>query len=208
MKKLIVAAITMMSTMSGMAQDIQLPAVDMNQKTKSIMETLETRHSVREYSTKMLSNQELSNLCWAACGRSRDDQHRTAPTAMNRKEIRLYVFTADAAYEYLPVENKLKFIVKGDNRKLVAGGQNFVEQAPVSLVMVMDMDRFGSANEHAMKMTCVDAGIVCQNINLYCEAAGLVTVPRGTMDAAGISRVLGLTDKQVPVLNNPVGYAK
>lgn len=208
MKKLIVAALTVMSTLAGMAQDIKLPAVDMKKKTKSVMQTLATRHSAREYSSKELSNQELSNLCWAACGRSRDDQHRTAPTAMNKKEIRLYVFTAKAVYEYMPVENKLKFIVKGDNRKLVAGGQAFVETAPVSLVMVMDFALFGSTNEHAKLMTSVDAGIVSQNINLYCESAGLCTVPRGTMDSAGISKLLGLNEKQVPILNNPVGYAK
>lgn len=208
MKKLIVCAFALMSTMATMAQDIQLPAVNMKQKTKSMMETLASRHSVREYSNKMLSNQDLSNLCWAACGRSRDNQHRTAPTAMNKKEIRLYVFTAKGAYEYQPVENKLKLVAKGDNRKMIAGGQEFAATAPVSLVMVMDFNLFGSTNEHAKLMTCVDAGIVCENINLYCEAAGLCTVPRATMDAAAISKLLNLTDKQVPILNNPVGYAK
>lgn len=208
MKTLIVAALALASSMGCMAQDIKLPAVDMKKNTKGVMETLATRHSVRDFSTKKLTNQELSNLCWAACGRSRDDQHRTAPTAMNKKEIRLYVFTADAAYEYLPVENKLKLVAKGDNRKLVAGGQAFVETAPVSLVMVMDFGLFGSTDEHAKLMTCVDAGIVSQNINLYCEAAGLCTVPRATMDAAGICKLLGLSAMQVPIMNNPVGYAK
>ncbi|MCD8282853.1 MAG: hypothetical protein LUC22_06340 [Prevotella sp.] len=37
---------------------------------------------------------------------------------------------------------------------------------------------------------------------------GLATVPRATMDTAGIVRLLGLTDKQVPIMNNPVGWSE
>lgn len=131
---------------------------------------------------------------------------------MNRQEIRLFVFTKAGVYEYLRKENLLKKATDGDQRQLVAGpagrGQNFVLDAPVSLVMVMDIDKFGGDNEHARLMTAVDAGIVCQNINLYCEAVGLATVPRATMDAKGIQQLLGLGERQIPVMNNPVGYAK
>ena len=42
MKKLIVCAFALMSTMATMAQDIQLPAVNMKQKTKSVMERMMT----------------------------------------------------------------------------------------------------------------------------------------------------------------------
>lgn len=207
---MILATMMAMCFMSTYAQDIQLPKPDMNQKSKSMVSALQTRHSVREYSNKKLSNQELSNLCWAACGVTRDKDHRTAPTAMNRKEIRLFVFGENATYEYLAKENKLKFICKGDNRKIVAGGksfkQDFVMQAPVSLVMVIDYELFGQQNEKALMMGCVDAGNVSENINLYCEAVGLATVPRATMDAEAIRKLLNLTDKQLPIMNNPVGY--
>lgn len=196
----------------GTAQDIKLPAVDMNQKSANMVKTLAERHSVREYSSKELSAQDLSNLCWAACGVSRDNDHRTAPTARNMKEIRLFVFNADGAYEYDAVANTLKLVKKGDHRKLVAGGkgfsQDFVLQAPVSLVMVIDYDLFGSSNEKALMMGCVDAGNVSENINLYCQAVGLCTVPRATMDVEGIRTLLGLTEKQLPIMNNPVGYPK
>lgn len=194
------------------AQDIQLPAADLHQPSLSTIEALATRHSVREYSTQALTNQQLSNLCWAACGMTRDTEHRTAPTAMNRKEIRLYVFTDKAVYEYLPTENVLHHMVEGDHRSLIAGGkgfsQDFVLQAPVSLLMVMDFDRFGNMDERSKMMACVDAGNVSENINLYCQAVGLCTVPRATMDADGISHLLGLTDNQMPIMNNPVGFPK
>lgn len=197
---------------SAMAQDIQLPAPDMQRPTKSMMETLRTRHSVRAYADRALTAQELSDLCWAACGQTRDDQHITAPSAMNRQEVRLFVFGADGTYEYLPKTNVLKLCAEGDNRALVAGtkafSQDFVLQAPVSLVMVIDFERFGSQDEKAVMMGCVDAGNVSENVNLYCEAAGLCTVPRATMDVEGIRTLLGLTDKQLPIMNNPVGFPK
>lgn len=96
----------------------------------------------------------------------------------------------------------------GDHRDIVAGRQDFAKSAPVSLVMVADMDKFGSNNQHAQWMVSVDTGIVCENINLFCSAAGLCTVPRGTMDAKAIQSLLGLTDNQIPLINNPVGYSK
>ena len=201
----VIAALAYMTTM---AQDIKLPAPQKNQKSTSVVQALDKRHSVLEYSKKELTNQQLSNLCWAACGVSRDADHRTAPTAMNKKEIRLYVMTAKATYEYQAKENTLKEIVKGDNRKLLAGGQNFVLDAPVSLVMVIDFGLFGSQNDHAKLMTAVDAGIVSENINLYCQSVGLCTVPRGTQDAAGLKKLLKLNDNQLPILNNPVGFPK
>lgn len=195
------------------AQNVTLPAPDMKQQTMSVVEALQTRHSVRNFDpAKQLTNQELSNLLWAACGMTRDAEHRTAPTAMNKKEIRLYAFTQSAVYEYDAPTNTLVKKADGDHRKLMAsnggGGfsQDFVVNAPVTLLMVIDFDKFGSNNQQAMMMGCVDAGNVSENINLYCQAAGLATVPRATHDKAAISQLLGLTDKQLPIMNNPVGY--
>lgn len=193
------------------AQELKLPDHQKNSAKMSVSQALATRHSVREYSTKELSIQELSNLCWAAVGMSRDDNHRTSPTAMNRQEIRLFVFDKTAVYEYMAKENSLKTAVKGDHRDLLAGGnfpQRFVMDAPVTLLLVIDFDIFKSQDAHARKMTCVDAGIVSENINLYCQAAGLVTVPRAQMDIEGICKLLGFNSQQLPIINNPVGYPK
>ncbi len=211
MKKTIISAMIMCAT-TAMAQDIKLPAPDMKQKSTSVVEALRTRHSVRSFEKTPLTKQQISNLCWAAFGMSRDDNHRTAPTAMNRQEIRLYVFDQNGVYEYEAKQNTLKQKAKGDKRGLVAGAhgrqQAFVLDAPVSLLMVIDFEKFGGKSERDVMMGCVDAGNVSENINLYCQSVGLATVPRGTMDSEGISKLLGLTDKQLPILNNPVGVEK
>lgn len=54
----------------------------------------------------------------------------------------------------------------------------------------------------------LDAGIVSQNISLFCAATGLKTVPRASMDKDKIRYLLKLADTQNVFLNHPVGYAK
>ena len=210
MKKLLIIAAMAASCIMADAQDIKLPTPQTSRKTMMVSEALATRHSVRQYSKKELSLQDLSDLCWAAVGINRPDGRLTSPTARNKQEIRLYVFDKKNVYEYIASENKLKFRVAGDHRKLLAEGPNFSQEfvydAPVTLVMVIDFEKFGSQDEHARTVSCVDAGIVSENINLFCQAAGLVTVPRAMMDATGIRSLIGLSGKFWPVMNNPVGY--
>lgn len=54
----------------------------------------------------------------------------------------------------------------------------------------------------------LDAGIVSENIALFCAGMGLATVPRMTMDQNELRKSLKLKDSQYPLLNNPVGYRK
>lgn len=210
MRKLLSLIIVSLCVGCAQAQEAQiaLPAPQQNEKTMMVSEALASRHSVRSYTDQTLTPQQLSNLCWAAFGMSRDSDHRTAPTAMNRQEIRLFVFTEAGAYEYQAEQNILTLVAKGDHRKLIAGRQDFAATAPVSLLMVIDYDLFGKNDNRALMMGCVDAGNVSENINLYCQAAGLATVPRATMDVDGLRQLLKLTDQQLPIINNPVGYEK
>ena len=206
MKKQSLVTTFLLMGISCFAQTTKLPTPDMKRQTISVMETYKQRKSVREYSAKALSEQDLSDLLWAAQGQNREDGHLTSPTAMNRQEIRLYVFTEKSVSLYDPQANTLTQLASGDHRGIMASGQDFVKNAPVVLLMVADMDKFRSNNQHAQWMVAVDTGIVCENINLFCSAAGLCTVPRGTMDSKAISTLLGLNDNQIPLINNPVGY--
>ena len=188
--------------------DIQLPKPDLNEQSCSVVQALATRHSTREFGAQKLTTQQLSNLCWAACGCTRGLNFRTAPTAMNRQEVRLFVFTQDAAYEYLAKTNVLQKKAEGDHRDILAGSQEFVKTAPVVLVMVADFDIYGKKDEMSHLMCSVDVGNVSENINLYCQSVGLVTVPRATMDIQAVRKLLSLTENQLPLMNNPVGFPK
>jgi len=206
MKKLLMMAVAILMATACHAQTTQLPAPVAN-GGMPLMEAFAQRRSTREFSQEPLDAQTLSNLLWATTGINRvDEGKRTNPTAMNRQEISVYVFTAEGASLYDPSSHSLRMVAKGDYRQLVASRQDFVLLAPVSVVFVGDYEKFGMSDEKARQMVAIDAGIASQNLNLFCAGAGLATVPRATMDADGIRRVLGLTAMQEPIMNNPVGF--
>ncbi len=206
MKNLFTVAFLLLTAAACAQQVTTLPQPDMKRKTLTVMQTFKERHSERSYNERMLSQQDLSDLLWAAQGKNREDGRLTAPTARNMQEIRMYVFTAEGVQYYDPQQHTLTKVADGDHRDIVAGRQDFAKAAPVSLVLVADMEKFGSDSQHAQWMTSVDVGIVSQNIDIFCAAAGLNTVPRGTMDQKAIQQLLGLNEKQIPIINNPVGY--
>jgi len=201
----------LLSTTSMISQELQSIKLNKPDKTRgsSVMKALSERKSTREYSTKELSLQDLSDLLWAANGVNRDDGRRTAPSARNFQEIDVYVINKNGAYLYNAAAHTLEAVTAGDGRKAVAGGQEYAATAPVCLVLVANLDKLSGINaDDAKLIAAADAGIVDQNINIFCAAVGLATVPRAGMDKTELRKILKLSDNQLPVLNNPVGYPK
>ena len=194
--------ITTMSMYSQELKEIKLNAPDKS-RGSAVMKALADRKSTRVYDTKEISLQDLSDLLWAAVGVNRPDGKRTAPTAVNAQEIDIYVVRQDGAYLYDATAHSLKPVAKGDFRKAVAGGQDFVNSAPLCLVIVANLEKMGDSH-----IAAIDAGIAGQNINIFCSAVGLSTVPRASWDKGNLEKALKLTDKQRIFLNNPVGYPK
>ena len=188
---------------------IRLPKPNLNRNSE-VMEAFANRHSTREYAAKALTLNDLSDLLWAANGINRPEEgKRTAPSAMNKQDVDVYVVLPEGTYLYDAKAHQLNLVAEGDHRGAVAGGQAFVKSAPVSLLLVSDLSRLGDAkNTHTQLVGAVDAGIVSQNISIFCSAAKLATVPRASMDTAKLKSVLKLTDTQLPLMNHPVGYHK
>jgi nitroreductase len=81
--------------------------------------------------------------------------------------------------------------------------------APVSLLLVADVSKFGDSKENRWQtIGAIDVGIVTENICLFCAAANLAVVPRASMDTASLKRVLKLNDSKLLLMNTPVGYFK
>jgi len=190
----------------------ELNVIKLNDPDKTrgsaIMKALNDRQSIREYSLESLRPQDLSDLLWAANGVNRPDGRRTAPTARNLQEVEMYVVFPEGAYWYNPKEHALIQVATGDYRRAVAEGQDFAATAPMSIVLVADMTKYGNMDEQSKLMAAVDVGIVCQNINVACAGLGLATIPRGTMDKETLKTALKLTDTHLLLMNNPVGYPK
>ena len=205
-----VAGVLMMSVMaSAVAQEtgaIRLPSPD-TAGGMPLMQALKARHSTREFGSKPLPQQALSNLLWAADGVNRPTTGaRTAPSAHDWREIDVYVITADAAYRYDPPTHALTRVAIGDLRRL-AGVQEFVATAPVNLVYVADLDRMsGAGAEDKAFYSAADAGFIAENVYLYCASAGLAVVVRGLVDRDALGAALGLGKHQRIILAQSVGY--
>lgn len=209
MKKLfLTSCLIMATTFFVSAQNVKLPEPDKN-VSMTLYQALQQRKSVREYSTKDIDDMKLSQLLWAAVGINRPDGHLTAPTAINAQDITVYVCRKDGAYLYVAKGNTLQKVSDKDLRKSVASAQAFAADAPISLVIVTDNAKFRGGSTNGPTISgAIDAGYVSQNIDLACEALGLCTVPRATMDKEALKKELKLTDSQNPILNHPIGYKK
>lgn len=189
------------------AQTVKLPAPKKD-ASMTLYQALQQRASIREFAEKAIPEQVLSDLLWAAMGINRPDGRLTAPTAMNSQEIRLYVCRTDGAYEYITKDNSLVKVSDKDLRADVAGFQTGVANAPLFLVITADLNRYSRKSDHSKVMGAVDVGYVSQNICLACEALGLSTVPRATMNAEVLTKELKIVEDQLLLINHPVGYKK
>ncbi len=208
MKKIILALTAATLATSAFAQEvIKLPQPDKN-VSMTLYQALQQRASVREYSDAQINDTTLSQLLWAACGVNREDGKLTVPSAMNTQEEIVYVCRADGAWLFNAQENTLIKVSGKDIRPDLAGRQTSVAEAPVFLVIVCDLNKYKFRGERTAMFGAVDAGYVSQNICLACEALGLATVPRGSMEHEAVKSALGLKDGQELMLNHPVGYEK
>jgi len=187
--------------------DIKLNTPDLTRGI-NVMKAFESRASATAFNSQELTLQDLSDLLWAAFGVNRpESSKRTAPSAMNAQDIDIYVFTAKGVFLYDAKKSILAVRAEGDSRALVYDTQANFADAPVFLVMVSDISRFrGNDTVRNLSWAAMDAGIISQNISIFCAGTGLVTRPRAFMNTEGIKKLLQLTETQHPMLNNPVGY--
>jgi len=132
-----------------------------------LFKALAKRQTTRAFANKPLNRQQLSNLLWTAFGvnRPRDVKAglgRTAPSAMNRQEIELYVVLAEGVYVYEAEQNRLFPMVTGDLRAKV--GPPAASNAAVTLIYVADAK---------LDFAQVDTGFIGQNVYLFAASEGL-----------------------------------
>ncbi|MCS7314239.1 MAG: SagB/ThcOx family dehydrogenase [Bryobacterales bacterium] len=173
---------------------------------KPLMQALKERKSSREFSTRPLPPQVLSNLLWAAFGVNRPDGRRTAPSARNMQEIEIYVALPEGLYLFDAKAHKLNPVVAEDLRA-ATGTQPFVGQAPVNLIYVADYARMGQQDEQTKAFySAADTGFIAQNVYLFCASEGLATVVRALVDRDKLAARMKLRPEQRIVLAQTVGY--
>lgn len=196
------------SSIVSAAEVINLPPPQLN-SGKSLMQALKERRSERSFAAKKLPVNVLSNMLWAACGINRPEAGKlTAPSAMNRQEIDVYVALPEGLYLYEANGHRLKPVISRDIRALT-GKQSFVAQAPVTLIYVADFKKMGNMKDEEKSFyAATDTGFVSQNVYLFCASEGLGSVVRGSMDKDALAKAMKLSDDQKIILAQTVGYPK
>ncbi|MCX6641436.1 MAG: SagB/ThcOx family dehydrogenase [bacterium] len=206
---LLIAVVIMTSTTFAQnLMPIELPK-PITSGGKPLMDCLKERHSTREYSPQPLPLQTLSNLLWAAWGINRADiDKRTAPSAMNRQEVEVYVALPDGVFMYDAKANKLNPILAGDHRAKT-GKQDFVSMAALDLVYVADFSKMTDVSgDDRILYSAADVGFIAQNVYLFCTSENLGCVVRGWVDRAELAKTLKLRADQKIILAQTVGFPK
>ena len=193
-KKLLFIAAAALIIKPAIADDIQLPEPDKT-NTTTLIAALENRHSDRAFSGKEIDNQTLSTILWAAYGVTREDGKRTIPTAMDKKDLNVYVFTKDGIWLYDANENVLRQQSNENHLDLFAK-QDYMNSVPAVLVYT------GSTEDYAV----MHAGSAYQNVELFAAANNMASIVRGFYDHEGVSQVLELPEGQRVIISQAIGW--
>lgn len=175
---------------------------------RPLMQALQARRSIREYSSRPLPAQVLSDLLWAAYGINRPSGDRTAPYWRHIMVIDVYAAMADGVWLYDPKEHALRRHLGADLRAQT-GLQDFVASAPLNLVYVVHGERMTDVSPEDRRLYgSVDAAFAGQNVYLYCASEGLATVFRGAIDYAKLARAMQLPEGQFVAFAQTVGYPR
>jgi SagB-type dehydrogenase family enzyme len=205
------------------AKRIELPKIETLKDIGQIdlKRAIAKRESCRTYSDAPLSIDELSFLLWATQGiklkLDAGNALRTVPSAGCRHAFETYLSVLNVTglengiYRYLPLEHQLllEFEVENLARKITraALGQPYPEDAAVTFIWTVIPGRmewrYGLA---AHKVIALDAGHVCQNLYLACEAIGAGTCAIAAYDQAGMDMLLNVDGmEEFTIYLAPVG---
>ena len=186
-----------------------------------VISAIKNRRSRRRYSSTALTIEEISFLLWATQGvRKQVDistAYRTVPSAGARHAFETYLFIqniqgiSEGFYRYLPLEHQLifEFYEEQGAQKIIRAtfNQTFIGKAPVIFIWTAIPYRiewrYGRA---AHKVILLDAGHVCQNLYIACEAIGAGTCAIAAYDQELIDELLRLDgEDEFVIYLAPVG---
>ena len=193
---------------------ISLPVPRLNSAI-SLEHALHERRSVREFGKDALTQDEVSQLLWAAQGITSPDGLRAAPSAGALYPLELYLVAGTVSgldpgvYKYAPAGHLLMKTISGDQRRKLAAaahGQDAVADAAVVLVFTAVERRttrkYGSRGVRYMH---IEVGHASQNVFLQATALGLGAVVVGAFEDDAVAELLHLPAGEAPLYLMPLG---
>jgi len=173
----------------------------------SVETAITQRKSRRSYTTEAINLEELSFLLWERQGlrekRSAARNYRTVPSAGCRHALETYIaaFRVEgipkAIYRYLPMSHQLVEVVKHQDLEglltRAALDQLFAGKSAVTFIWTTIPERMEWRYSRTFyKVIALDAGHVCQNLYLACEAIGAGTCAIAAYDEEFTDSILGI----------------
>jgi len=186
---------------------IKLPSPD-KAGGMPLMQAFNERSSSRDFIEKDLTEQQLSNLLWAAFGINREDsKKRTAPSSHNNQDIEIFITKKDGVFKYIAESHSLEMI-SGEDHRSIAGKQNFVKKAAINLIYVSDFSKLKGDDSVKLMTAATHCGFIGQNVYLYCASEGLISVFRAWIDKEKIAQTLNLPEGYHVIYSQTVGYSE
>ncbi len=193
--------------------DIRLPKPDFKGKL-TLEETIARRRSVREFSHRPLSLEEVGQLLWAAEGITGPASYlRAHPSAGALHPLELYFLNADGIFHYEPEGHRLTQVRDGDQRADLAKAayrQWFIADAPcvIAILAVYSRTTGKYGDRGRMRYVPMDAAHAAQNVLLQAVALSLGAVPVGAFDDQAVRGVMGTPANEVPLYLIPIGRTR
>lgn len=187
-----------------------------------LIEAIGNRESRRSFKEDPLTLEELSFLLWATQGvRTVDEDKvwtkRVVPSGGGRQPYETYLLVnrvdriERGIYRYLPIEHKLLQVSKGfPSAGELAGTawyQDFIGKA--AAIFVWAAIPYKTEWRYSLmsyKDILIEAGHICQNLYLACEAIGAGTCAIAAYDQRTMDRLLGIDGREeITVYMAPVG---
>lgn len=200
----------------GMTEtSIKLPEPAVRDGT-ALTDALAKRRSVRDYSGREISLEQLAQLLWSAQGINHPSGLRTAPSAGALYPLELLVVADRVAgldrgvYRYRVGQHGLELVAGGnihDRLAKAATGQTWVSDSAAVLVITAIYERTTRKYGHRGKRYVhIEVGHAAQNVLLQAVALGLGAGMAGAFDDAAIARLLALPASEHPLYLLPVGW--
>ena len=189
--------------------------------TMPLIEAMRRRRSRRTYSEEPLTLEELSFLLWATQGVSQvvgggAASLRTVPSGGARHPFETYLLVnrvetlSAGLYRYLPLEHQLYLVSAAEGLAAAihaASDEQYVLPSAVTFIWtVVPYRAEWRYSIVAHRVIAMDAGHLCQNLYLACEAIGAGTCALGAYDQERMDAALGVDgEEEFTVYLAPVG---
>ena len=201
----------------------------------TLEKSLQERRSIRSFGKDGLTLNEVSQLLWAAQGVTDDKGHRTAPSAMAKYPLQVYLLADNVTglptgvYHYSPQGHNLTIMAEGnvdEYYNATSGFEAWIKTVPAIFVITGNIssmnqmpglrpgNRTSGSNrtsgnqmprQDPSQWVYIDAGAAAENLLLEVVSLDLASTYTAGFSANRTEELLRLSSGEVPIGVLPVG---